>query len=307
MMVDFAALGECMAELWANDPLETATVLRRGFGGDTLNATAAAAKMGVRTAYITALGDDPFGAHIRAGLLGLGIDTTKIVAKPGRNTGLYLVDVDSEGERRFHYYRAGSAASAFEPEDLDLDWLRRLRMLHVSGISQAISPTMRAAVRLAAETVAEAGGMVSFDTNYRPRLWPSPAAAREALEELPSPSLFAPSESDLEVLYAGETIETLAARFRQRGSQVVLVKAGDRGSYLDSDEHAGWVPAPRVRRVRDTTAAGDAAVGVMAAGILRGVPLRQAALLANRAAAFAVRRRGSVASLPSAKDIGFPA
>jgi 2-dehydro-3-deoxygluconokinase len=306
MMVEFAALGECMAELWANEPLETANSLRRGFGGDTLNATAACSLMGVRTAYISALGDDPFGAHIRAGLGDLGIDASKIVVKPGRNTGLYLVDVDSEGERRFHYYRAGSAASTFGPEDLDLAWLRRARMLHVSGISQAISASMRAAVRVATETVVEAGGMVCFDTNYRPRLWPSPAAARAALEELPPPALFAPSESDLEVLYAGESIEALAARFRERGSRVVLVKAGERGSYLDSDEHRGWIAAPRVRRVRDTTAAGDAAVGVMAAGILRGLALRQAALLANRAAAFAVRRRGSVASLPSAKDIGFP-
>ena len=86
----------------------------------------------------------------------------------------------------------------------------------------------------------------------------------------------------------------------------VTDKAGARGSYLASDEHTGWIPAPPVRRPRDTTAAGDAAVGVMAGGMLRGVPLEEAALLANRAAAFAVRRRGSVASLPGAQDIGFP-
>jgi 2-dehydro-3-deoxygluconokinase len=237
----------------------------------------------------------------------LGIDASHAVIKPGRNTGLYLVDVDDEGERRFHYYRTGSAASAFEPSDLDLGWLRSVSFLHVSGISQAISPSMRGAVRVAAETVVAAGGSLSFDTNFRARLWPSAKAARSALEELPPPDLFAPSESDLELLYPGQGLEAAAADFRERGSRVVLVKAGARGAYLASDEHTGWIPAPRVRRVRDTTAAGDAAVGVMAAGILRGLPLVEAARLANRAAAFAVRRRGSVASLPHASDIGFPA
>src|SRR5438067_6465891 len=142
-----------MAELWAGRPLERATVLRRGFGGDTLNATAAAARMGVRTAYVTALGDDPFGAHLLSGFRGLGIDTSQVVVKAGRNTGLYLVDVDADGERRFHYYRGGSAASAFAPADLDLEWLSSVAMLHVSGVSQAISPSMRAAVRVAAEAV----------------------------------------------------------------------------------------------------------------------------------------------------------
>ena len=306
MNVELAALGECMAELWASQPLETASVLRRGFGGDTLNMAAAAALMGARAAYVTALGDDPFGAHIRAGLARLGVDDSRAVVKPGRNTGLYLVDVDEEGERRFHYYRTGSAASAFGPADLDLAWLRSLPILHVSGISQAISSTMREAVLVAAETVVAAGGSLSYDTNFRPRLWPSPVAARQALEELPPPALLAPSQADLELLYPGQDMETAAARFRERGSRVVFVKAGARGSYLACDEHTGWIPAPLVRRVRDTTAAGDAAVGVMAAGMLRGLPLAEAARLANRAAAFAVRRRGSVASLPRASDIGFP-
>jgi len=295
-----------MAELWAARPLEQAAVLRRGFGGDTLNATAAAAGMGVRSGYVTALGEDPVGAHIRAGLAGLGIDASRIVTRAGRNTGLYLVDVDRQGERRFHYYRTGSAASTFGPEDLDLEWLRSLRLLHVSGISQAISPSMRKAVLVAAHTVVAAGGMLSYDTNFRPALWGSPEAAGQAIDELPAPSLFAPSAADLELLFPGQELEALAQRFLDRGSRAVLIKAGERGAYLASDEHTGWVPAPHVRRPRDTTAAGDAAVGVMAAGMLRGLPLRESARLANRAAAFAIRRRGSVASLPRAADIGFP-
>jgi 2-dehydro-3-deoxygluconokinase len=261
--------------------------------------------MGIAAAYVTALGDDPMGEHLRHAMQRLGIDTSHVVTRLGRNTGLYLVDVDAEGERRFHYYRAGSAASTFTAADLDLEWLRRARMLHVSGISQAISAGMREAVDVAARVVLGAGNMLSFDPNFRPALWPSARVAREAADSLPAPTLFAPSVSDLEALYPSRAVEEVAARHRERGTAVVLVKAGAKGAFLACDDFSGWIPAPRVSRARDTTAAGDAAVGVMAAGMLRGLPLQRAAELANRAAAFAVRRPGSVASLPTAAQISF--
>jgi 2-dehydro-3-deoxygluconokinase len=299
-------LGEVMGELWAGQPLETANVLRRSFGGDTCNVVVAAARMGTKTAYLTALGDDAIGAYIQRRLAEFGVDTKRVVTRHGLNTGVYLVDVDGAGERRFAYYRKNSAATTFSPDDLDLAWLRRVRLLHISGISQAISRCMREAVNLACETVLKAGGMVSYDTNYRPQLWPSTRTARMAIESLPAVSLFAPSGSDLEALYPGRSTEWLAHRFHDRGSAIVFVKAGPRGAYVVSGEFTGWVPAPRVRRPHDTTAAGDAAVGVLVSGLLRGLPLRDATQLANRAAAFSIRHRGSTSSLPDATQIDFP-
>lgn len=296
--IDIATLGECMVELSAaGADLEHAATLERSLGGDTFNVAAVAAAMGLKAAYLTALGTDPFGRYLLSAMQDLQVDTTGVVSRPGTPTGIYFLEPDSGGDGRFHYYRTGSAASTFGPNDLSRPLLTRARILHVSGITQALSTSMREATRQACDLVRNRGGSVSYDPNYRPSLWESPALARDALDEVMPVDLLCPSLADLDALFPDHTVEDVAQRFRRMGAATVFVKAGPAGSYLVTEEGARWVRGTPVSRPADTTGAGDFAVGALLTGLLQGWHPDEAAQLANRIAADTTKHHGSVGSV----------
>ncbi|WP_236234503.1 sugar kinase [Pseudomonas tohonis] len=167
-----ACLGECMVEL-------AGTPLRRGFGGDTLNTALYLARLLAgtthRVEYLSALGDDPLSEQMLHAWKDEGIDTHRVARLPGQRPGLYLVEVDALGERRFHYWRGESAARRWFSGEIALaDWLARPRpdLLYLSGISLALfSPPQREALLAALADFRAEGGRIGFDSNYRAELW----------------------------------------------------------------------------------------------------------------------------------------
>ena len=152
----------------------------QGFGGDTSNAAIAAARQGAAAGYVTALGQDHFGDSFIDLWRREGIDCAGVARRADGHTGVYFVTHDSSGHQ-FHFLRTGSAASRMTAADLPRDYLAGARILHISGISQAISTAARAAGFAAIDTVKAAGGRVSYDTNLRLKLWPLARALSLAL------------------------------------------------------------------------------------------------------------------------------
>jgi len=152
-----------------------------GYGGDTLNTAIHLARAGVKTAYLTALGTDPFSADLKARWAAEGLDTGLVLSDPARNPGLYAITCDEGGERSFTYWRGESAARqmfACEAIKPALNHAAAADILGFSLITLAILPeTGRLALLNLARTVADRGGMVVFDGNYRSRLWPDRAEA----------------------------------------------------------------------------------------------------------------------------------
>ncbi|AVR94907.1 sugar kinase [Pseudoduganella armeniaca] len=280
---DLIGIGECMVEFHATAPLAQATQFHKSYGGDVLNALVAAARQGSRTAFISRVGDDPFGPGLQAAWRAEGIDTSHAPLVPGEN-GVYFISVDAAGERSFTYRRAGSAASAMNG-DVDEAFIASARCLLLSGITQAISPGARAAT-LAAARVARAHGVtVAYDPNYRPRLWTDAATARAAcIELLPYVDILLPSlPTDADIL-PGPAL-TLAPH--------VAVKLGEAGSEVWLDGARTVVPAVPAQVV-DTTGAGDCWNGTYLALLLQGADAAQAAAQANAAAAAKLAHRGAV-------------
>ena len=136
---DFVALGEPMVEFNQTHPGRPDYL--QGFGGDTSNATLAAARAGARTAYLSRLGDDPWGRALLALWSLEGVNTEAVDIDPTAATGVYFVTHGPQGHE-FSYLRAGSAASRMTPENLSpvaRQAIRDAHWLHVSGISLAIS------------------------------------------------------------------------------------------------------------------------------------------------------------------------
>jgi 2-dehydro-3-deoxygluconokinase len=280
---DLIGIGECMVEFHSTEPLAEATQFRKGYGGDVLNALVAAARQGCRTAFVTRVGDDPFGTGLLSAWRDEGVDTSQAPLVPGEN-GVYFISVDATGERSFTYRRAGSAASGMTA-DVDAGFIASSGCLLLSGITQAISPGARSATLAAARIAREHGVTVAYDPNFRPNLWSSIDAAREACAELlPFVDILLPSlPADADILPG--PAQTLAAH--------VVVKMGEEGCHVWQDGDRSVVPAMPAT-VIDTTGAGDCWNGTYLAALLRGEPAVQAAQLANTAAAAKLAHRGAI-------------
>lgn len=268
-----------------------------GIGGDTLNVAVAAARLGSRAAYATRLGDDVFGAEIRDLMRREAIDDTGVIDGGEAPTGLYFVTHGPEGHV-FTYRRKGSAASLMTPADLKPELITAANVVHASGISQAISASAARTVSAAIRMAKGAGGAVSFDTNYRPRLW-SVEEARPAIEAAAAHAdILKTSIEDARALLGFDTPSAIAGHFLALGSAAVVVTLGRDGVFLATPTGSTHVPGLPVQAV-DATGAGDAFTGALLNARARGLPLAEAARFANAAAALSTLGYGAIAPLPA--------
>jgi 2-dehydro-3-deoxygluconokinase len=267
-----------------------------GCGGDTLNAAIAAARLGARAAYITRLGGDFFADELRAVMQRESIDTTAVLADPDAPTGLYFVTHGPHGHV-FTYRRKDSAASLMRPADLDARLIASARFLHASGISQAISRTAADTVAAAIAMARRAGTGISFDTNFRPRLWSAADAWPVISAAAAHADILKTSAEDCAALFGESEPQAIARRFLAAGAKAVVVTLGKHGACLAREGATDFIPGYAVAAV-DATGAGDAFTGALLAELTHGQPLPAAARFANAAAALSTLGYGAVAPLP---------
>lgn len=301
--LDVISIGECMVELFSDEPLAKASTFQKAFGGDTLNLLAAASRLGSRTGYITRVGKDPFAPFLLEAWQSEGIDTSRVKVVEGFN-GIYFISVLPGGEREFTYYRTGSAASTLEPDDLDPPYIASAKILHLSGITQALSRSCRATALEAARLAKAHGVIVSYDPNFRPRLWPVEEARQGLTELLPYLDIMLPSapqetEQLLSTPSPKEAIEALWAK----GVKTVVAKLGPQGCLVGVGGMVTPVPAYSTGVAVDSTGAGDAFNGAFLHGLLEGLSSVRAAALGAITAGLKLRGRGAIASLPSRDEV----
>ena len=297
--LDIVALGEPLIEFnqtQARDP----RAYVQGFGGDTSNMAIAAARLGARAGYVTRLGGDSFGRLFRELWAEEGVDMQGVAIDADAATGVYFVTHGAQGHE-FSYLRASSAASRMRPETLPLDVVRSARLLHVSGISQAISASACDTVFAAIDEASAAGALVTYDPNLRLKLWPLPRARATILATMGRCDWCVPSLDDALVLFGGDAAGAVAACHRA-GARGVVLKLGAEGCIVSDGVRQQHVPAHRVTPV-DATGAGDCFDGAFATRLLAGDDPFAAAAYANIAAALATTGFGAVAPLPRDADV----
>lgn len=178
-------LGETMAMVVPTPlrRLADAVTLQLSHGGAESNVAVWLAKLGCDVAWCSRLGADPFGRRILAELAAVGVDTHLVVVESGARTGVYFKDPGPESTG-VHYYRDKSAASRIDESDVDRALDTRPYILHISGITSALSRSCSRAIWHAIARAPEHGSRVSFDVNYRPALWPSRQRAAEELKRV---------------------------------------------------------------------------------------------------------------------------
>jgi 2-dehydro-3-deoxygluconokinase len=291
---DVVALGEALIEFNQTRPGEPQYL--QGFGGDTSNATIAAARAGARAAYLTRLGRDLFGDDLMALWQRESVDTSGIERDEAAPTGIYFVTHGAKGHE-FSYRRAGSAASLMTPQWLPKNIVRAARIVHVSGISLAISPSARDTVFAAIDAARAANTLVSLDSNLRLKLWPLEHARAAITRAAGQCDLFLPSVEDALALSGHSDADAILDWSHSLGAPQVVLKLGGDGA-LVSDGHRRERIAGHAVAMADATGAGDCFCGNLLARLAQGDSIFDAARYANAAAAIAVQGFGAVRPLP---------
>lgn len=294
---DFVALGEPMVEFNQTHPGQPDYL--QGFGGDTSNATLAAARAGARTAYLTRLGNDPWGKALLALWATEGVNTDAIDLDPAAPTGVYFVTHGSQGHE-FSYLRAGSAASRMTPETLSPNarqTIQAAQWLHVSGISLAISTSACDTVLAAMAWARECRTQVSLDANLRLKLWPLARAQACLKQAITLCDVFLPSQDEVKPLMGADDPLAVLDWAQQLGARHVVLKRGAQGAVVRTGTQQFEIAGHAVQPV-DATGAGDCFAGNLLTRLASGDGWREAAQYANAAAALSVQGYGAVAPLP---------
>jgi 2-dehydro-3-deoxygluconokinase len=288
-----ACIGECMVELKQAD----GGLFSRGYGGDTLNTAVYLARLGAGADYITALGDDSLSDEMIAGWAAEGIGTHRVVRLAGKLPGLYMIQTDDKGERRFFHWRDSAAARSLMdlPQTPEiLNGLAGYNVIYLSAITLSLyGAEGRARLFAALRSAREAGARFAFDTNFRARGWPDLDVARAVFREaFAVADIVLASTEDLAPLYPGESNDALLARIP--GAEVVL-KLSEPASILRLQGALYPVRAePLKAPVVDTTAAGDSfAAAYVAARLLDADPI-EAARAGHRLAGVVVCHPGAI-------------
>lgn len=272
-----------------------------GHGGDTSNVAVAAARLGASVGYVTHVGEDSFGDSFLDLWAAEGVDTSTVRRVPDAHTGIYFV-THGAGGHEFSYFRAGSAASRMRPGDLPVEALESAKVLHVSGISQAISESAADAVFEAIRVVGQAGGQVSYDTNLRLKLWPLERARAVTHAAMAKCDIALPGLEDAVQLTGLEDPADIARFYLDLGPSVVALTLGSGGTLVATGEEQRVVPVRGVEAV-DATAAGDTFDGAFLSRLVGGETPFEAARYANAAAALATLGYGAVAPMPGPEAV----
>ncbi|MFF3866041.1 sugar kinase [Micromonospora sp. NPDC001898] len=297
---EVVTVGETMVVLSPGDgaPLERAGSVRLGVGGAESNVAIGLAGLGHRVAWVSRVGDDPFGRRVTAEVASAGVDVAGVAVDPHAPTGVYFKDPEVAG---VHYYRAGSAASRLGPPALADPRLAGARLLHLSGVTPALSASCRALVEHAVTDRPLGDALVSFDVNHRPRLWPAGAAAGVLRAVADRADIVLVGLDEAERLW-GSTDAQAVRRLLPHPATVVVKDGAVGATALGRTGSAVFVPALRAA-VLDPVGAGDAFAAGYLSAVLRGLDAAAALRCGHLVAVRALAVPGDCALPPRRRDL----
>jgi len=294
--IQVVCVGEVMIELARGGDGRFAM----GCGGDTFNTAIYLARAGLRTAFASAVGDDPYSDGVLALAAAEGVASDLVLRVGGRLPGLYVVDADPNGKRQLHHWREEAPArDLFELADWTriVEGLMRAKLIYFSGITLSLySNTGLGRFLAAVELARQQGVKIAFDGNFRAHGWRGDLSRTRAvfMEALKRVDIALPTYDDEAVLWGDPSPEATVERLQAFGIGEIVVKNGPNSALIASGGNREFVPVPEVVVPIDPMAAGDSFnAGYIAARLMGDVPTI-AATAAHRLAGQVIRHRGAI-------------
>jgi len=276
--------------------IERADTLQQRFGGAESNVAIGLARLGVDVGWFSVMGTEPLGRRIVKTIRGEGVDVSRVIYSDKAPTGIMLREQIS-GKNAVHYMRKGSAASTMTPEQLDAEYIQGAEILHITGITPALSESCKATIFRAIELAKQANVKICFDPNLRLKLW-SLEEAREVIFAIAAEAdYFLPGWDELTLLYDTEDADEISKRLNELKA-ISIVKGRGNNNVIYNGGQQTEVPYELVDNVVDTVGAGDAFCAGFLAGVCQGTSIEEAVRMASINGALAVQTHGDWEALP---------
>jgi len=303
-MFDVVTLGETMVAFapCEKGPIRYSQTLSKRTAGAESNVAIGLAKLGKKAGWFSKLGEDEFGEYILRELRGENVDTSSVIMSRDNPTGIMFKQFSAGNETSVFYYRKGSAASTISTHDLPLDYIKQAKILHISGITPALSESCKEAIFNAVRFAREQGVKISFDPNIRLKLWSKQEAKHCLTELLPLSDIVLIGEDEADILFGTKDPAQIVDILRKYNVSHIAVKLGADGAVV-ADQTTDYAIPARPVQVVDNIGAGDAFNAGFLCGLLEDKDLETCGRLGTIMGAYAVSSNGDVEGLPSRSQV----
>lgn len=298
-MLDLITLGETMVAFTPTEReyIRYANSFGKKTAGAESNVAIGVAKLGHKSGWISKVGKDELGEFVIREIRGEGVDTSCVIRSSEAPTGVMFKQVLQGNETSVYYYRKNSAASTLSPQDIDLEYLKRGKILHISGVTPALSESCRETINYVVEEAKSQGMIISFDPNIRLKLWSKAEAKKYLTPLLGKSDIVLTGLDEGEILLGLDKGEEIINKLLEMGVKQVAVKLGAKGALVGNKSGIYKIEATKVNAV-DNIGAGDAFSAGYLSGVIEGKSIEECGAMGCLMGAFAVASFGDIEGLP---------
>lgn len=284
-------------------PMKFVHSFDRKIGGAELNLAIGCSRLGLNAGFISNLGKDEFGKYIETFARGEGIDVSQVKFVEGYPTSINFKEISEGGSGRTFYYRDKSPVLEMQPDDLDENYFKQAKILHLTGIFPAIASKNMAIFERAIQLAKKHELKISFDPNVRLRMW-SKEKAKEVLSAiLPHVDILLAGDEEMEILIGKRDPHAIIEKIKTIGIPYIVIKQGEKGATGYADGELMKMPAVKADKVVDTVGAGDGFNAGVLYGYLHNWPLERTLQFANTIGSMVVSVYGDNEGLPYYEDV----
>lgn len=306
---DIIAIGRACIDLNAveyNRPMEETMTFKKYVGGSPANIAIGTSKLGLKAGFIGKLADDQHGRFIEQYMAGVGVDTSHMVVdKEGHKTGLAFTEIKSPEECSILMYRDEVADLYLDPSEVSEDYIKKAKVLLVSGTALAKSPS-REAVLKAIHLAKKNDVKVIFELDYRGYTWASAEETSVYYTIVAQQSDVVVGTRDefdvLENVKDGSNDVTVSELFKH-SPELIVIKHGVEGSYAYAKSGEVYRGHAYLTKVLKTFGAGDSYASAFLYALMNGKDIETALKYGSASAAIVVSKHSSSEAMPTVKEI----
>ena len=299
--MDLVTFGESMVVFnpQSNRPLRYVNTFEKTVGGAESNVATALAKLNHTVGWFSKLSNDEFGRYLISTIRGEGVDTSRVILDENNSTGIIFKEYYQRSNPNVYYYRKNSAASTISPDDIDEEYIKSAKILHLTGITPALSGSARGAVYKAIEIAKANDVLISFDPNVRLKLWTVDEAKKVLIDIANKADIIMPGLDEAELLLGITDKDEVCDYFLNKNAKIVAVKLGADGCYIKTKDQSYLAPGYDVSdMIVDTVGAGDGFAAGFLCGYLDNLSLKEIGEYANGMGAMATLSSGDMTGYP---------
>lgn len=303
--MDVITIGDAMIAMCPkqNGPIMFCNTFERKLGGAELNVAIGCARLGIQSGWISRLGNDDFGKYILKTVRGEGVDVSEVKLVDQYPTSVYFREVLSDGSSRSFYYREKSPTSTMKCEDLNEDYFKNAKVLHITGVFPSIAKNNQEIILESVRLARKHNLLISFDPNIRLKMWTKEEAKSYIEKLLLHVDILLIGDEEIEILLGEVTIKDAIKTFHDYGIEKVVVKKGAKGALGSDGKNVYEVDAIKPKALVDTVGAGDGFAAGFLTSLVKGKTLEECVKFANAVGSLVVGVEGDNEGLPYYEDV----